>query len=313
MKKSGIHVVVGAGGVGSALANLLAEAGQEVFLVTRNGSDPHNPRITPLALDVKNVNELLNAIPNAEAIYNCVNPPYHKWAEEWPPIGKSFVDYAEKTGAVLVTCSNLYGYGPVKEPMTELTPLNAKGVKGRVRAEQWKEAKRMHDEGRIRATEVRGSDYMTSGMQSRLGDRVLPKILAGKSAQVLGEINQPHTWTSPVDVARLMQIVALDSRAWGKPWHVPSNSPKSQKEAATDLARLGGKTSVKISKVPNSLFWLLGLFNPDIRAAREVAYQMNRPYIMDDSAARRVFGMEPTAWEEVLKTMIAQTKTVNKV
>jgi hypothetical protein len=33
-----------------------------------------------------------------------------------------------------------------------------------------------------------------------------------------------------------MQIVATDSKAWGKAWHVPSNEAKSQKELVTELA-----------------------------------------------------------------------------
>ena len=105
-----------------------------------------------------------------------------------------------------------------------------------------------------------------------------------------------------------MQIVALDSRAWGKAWHVPSNAPKTQTEAALDLAKADGKSAAAISTVPAALLWTLGVFNPVMRELRETAYQMNRPYIMDDSAARNTFGMEPTPWNEILKTMVDETK-----
>ena len=302
------HVVVGAGVVGSALAKLLADDGQEVIVITRSGSGPTHKNIKRIAADVSDLSNLLQIAPSAAAIYNCVNPPYHLWATEWPPIAESFLGYAEKTGAVLVTCSNLYGYGPVDVPMTESLPLNAPGVKGKVRAQMWQEAKAFHDAGKIKATEVRGSDYVCAGEQSRVGSRVLPKILAGKPAQVLGDINQKHTWTYPLDVARLMQIVATDSKAWGKAWHVPSNEPKTQKELVTELAAAAGVNNPKLSSVPKVIWNLLGLFNPLLKALKETAYQFQRPYILDDSAARKTFGMQPTDWKQILKEVVTETK-----
>ena len=110
---SRIHLVVGAGVVGSALAQLLAEDGKEVVIVTRSGVGPIHKKIKRVASDVSDCEKLLEIAPGAVAIYNCANPPYHRWAQEWPPMASSFLTYAEKTGAVLVTCSNLYGYGQI--------------------------------------------------------------------------------------------------------------------------------------------------------------------------------------------------------
>ena len=303
------HVVVGAGVVGSALAKLLADDGQEVIVITRSGSGPTHKNIKRIAADVSDLSNLLQIAPSAVAIYNCANPPYHQWAKEWPPIAESFLGYAEKTGAVLVTCSNLYGYGPVDVPMTEDLPLSAQGVKGKVRAQMWLDAKALHDAGRIKATEVRGSDYVCAGEQSRVGSRVMPKILAGKAAQVLGDIDVKHTWTYPLDVARLMQIVASDSKAWGKAWHVPSNEPKTQQELVNELAAVAGIKNPKLSSVPNVMWNLLALFNPLMKALKETAYQMQRPYILDDSAARKTFGMKPTEWKQILNGVVADTRS----
>ena len=306
------HVVVGAGEVGSKLANLLANDGLDVIVVTRSGSGPSHKNIKRVAADVADLSRLLQIAPSAAAIYNCVNPPYHRWAQEWPPMAASFLGYAEKTGAVLVTCSNLYGYGPVDVPMTENLPLNAPGVNGKVRAQMWLDAKALHDAMRIKATEVRGSDYVCAGAQSRVGLRVLPKVLAGKPAQVLGDINQKHTWTYPLDVARLMQIVANDPKAWGKAWHVPSNLPKTQKELVSELAAAGGVESPNLSSVPNVMWNLLALFNPLMKALKETAYQMERPYIMDESAARETFGMQPTEWRKILNDVVAESRSGKK-
>jgi nucleoside-diphosphate-sugar epimerase len=303
-----LHLVVGAGAVGSALADLLAKDGKAVIVATRSGTGPKHANIKLVAADANDVSSLLKVAPNAVAIYNCVNPPYHQWAQLWPPLAASFISYAEKTGAVLVTCSNLYGYGPVDVPMTESLPLIAQGVKGKVRAQMWLEAKAMNDAGLIKATEVRGSDYVCAGDQSRVGSRVMPKILAGKPAQVLGDLNLKHTWTYPLDVARLMQIVALDSRAWGKAWHVPSNEPKTQTELVSELAATAGIKDPKLSSVPTGVWNLIALFNPLMRALKETAYQMQRPYILDDSATQKTFGMRATPWNQILNEVILETR-----
>ena len=299
------HLVVGAGAVGSALALQLVASGAEVTVVTRSGGGPSADGIRRVAADASSVEELLAALPTADAIHNCANPPYHRWPQQWPPMAAAFLGYAERTGAVLVTCSNLYGYGPVDGPLTDDLPLAAPGVKGRVRARMWQDAKAAHDAGRVRATEVRGSDYLCEGAQSRMGDRVMPRVLAGKAVQVVGRTDTAHTWTAPSDVARLMAVAAADPRAWGSAWHVMSNPARTQREVVDELADSAGVSRVKVSSVPAALLRGLGLFNPAIRELRETDYQFARPYLLDDSRTRSVLGLAPTPWATLLADQVA--------
>jgi len=299
------HLIIGAGEVGSALAIQLADLGEQVVVVTRSGKGPEHINIQKVAADASSLEELLSAAPEALAIYNCANPPhYDKWAIEWPPLANAFLAYAKKTGAVLVTCSNLYGYGPTTKTLTEDLPLNGTWVNSRVRAEMWMEAKKLHDEGAIRTVEVRGSDYLSPGIQSRFGDRVVPFLKAGKNVQLLGEIDHPHTWTSPADVATLMRTVASDKRAWGKAWHVPSNKPKTQRQVVMDIASELGVPNAKVVPIPKPIIWLLGKFNPTIKELNNGNYMFNAPFVMDDSASRKMFDLEPTPWATVIKNLV---------
>jgi nucleoside-diphosphate-sugar epimerase len=300
----GTHLVVGAGEVGSAVALLLADAGVDVVLASRSASGPVDPRIRRVSTDASDLDSLLAAAPQAVVIYNCVNPQYHRWATDWPPMAQAFLAYAERTGAVLATISNLYGYGPVDVPMTEDLPLAATGTKAQIRAQMWRDAKAAHDAGRIRATEVRGSDYLCPGPQSMLGDRVMPRILAGKGVQLVGDVDQPHTWTAPVDMARTLITAAADERGWGRVWHAPSNAPRTQREVVQDLAAAAGVPSVSVSSVPTPLLRMLGLFQPAIRELKETDYQRERPYLLDDTAARQAFDLAPTPWDELLQGMV---------
>ena len=302
----GTHLVIGAGAVGTEVARRLAVSGHEVVVVTRGGSGPTLAGIRNVAADASSVDALLAAAPRADALYNCVNPEYHRWAQDWPPLASAFLSYAERTGAVLATCSNLYGYGPVDGPITESLPLAAVGTKGKVRAAMWRDAQALHDAGRIRATEVRGSDYIWPGDQSLVGSaRVVPRILAGKSVSLIGSVDAEHSWTYPVDVARLLIEVAANERAWGRAWHVPTNPARTQRQVIDDLADAAGVAHVRVSQLSPFITGLLGLFNPAIRELKETAYQRDRAFVMDDSAARTTFGIEPTPWSEILKVVIA--------
>ena len=120
-----LHVIVGAGPVGTATARLLAERGEVVRVVTRRGTGPEHAAIERIAADATDAARLGALAAGAVALYNCANPLYHRWLTDWPPLASALLAGAERSGAVLATVSNLYGYGPVDAPITPATPLAA--------------------------------------------------------------------------------------------------------------------------------------------------------------------------------------------
>ncbi len=88
--------------VGSALARPIARRGEKVRVVTRSGSGRVDGT-ERVAADAADAEPLAAAAAGADAIYNCVNPPYHRWAQDWPPIAAALLAAAEATGAVLAT------------------------------------------------------------------------------------------------------------------------------------------------------------------------------------------------------------------
>ncbi|ROR42243.1 NAD-dependent epimerase/dehydratase family protein [Kitasatospora cineracea] len=299
------HLIVGAGPVGSAAARLLADRGEEVVVVTRTGAAAGPlDGVRRLHLDAADTAALTAAAEGAAALYNCANPPYHRWAEVWPPLAASLLTAAERTGAVLATVSNLYGYGAVDGPMSPDSPLRPVSVKGGVRAAMWREALAAHRDGRVRATEVRGSDYLGPGVTAALDGRAFGRALAGRTVQVLGDPDAPHSWTSPADAARLLVTVAAEERAWGRAWHVPSNPPRSQRQVVADLCAAAGRPAPKVTAIPGPVLALLGLVNPTVRAVRETAYQFERPFVIDDTATREAFGLEPRPWERIVAGLL---------
>ncbi|MFG1655124.1 NAD-dependent epimerase/dehydratase family protein [Micromonospora chersina] len=299
-----LHVIVGAGPVGTATARLLAERGERVRVVTRRGTGPAHPAIERIAADAADAERLTALTEGATALYNCANPAYHRWPLDWPPLAAALLTAAERTGAVLATVGNLYGYGPVDAPMTEATPLAATGTKGRVRNRMWADALAAHQAGRARITEVRGSDYVGAEGTS-LAMMVLPRVLAGQRVFLPVDWDAPHTWTYIPDVARTLVAAATDERAWGRAWHVPSAPAVSMRDLAGRAAALVGAPAPRLVRMPYPVLWVAGLANPFARELRETAYQVDRPYLLDSTAATATLGVEATPLDRVVKETVA--------
>ncbi len=300
-----MHVIVGAGPVGTATAHLLAERGDRVRVVTRRGTGPEHPAVERIAADAADAARLTELTEGAVALYNCANPAYHRWPVDWPPLAAALLTAAERTGAVLATVGNLYGYGPVDAPMTEDTPPGATGAKGRVRNRMWSDALAEHRAGRARITEVRGSDYLGVGGTS-LAMMVLPRVLAGRRVFLPVDWDAPHTWTYIPDVARTLVAAATDERALGRAWHVPSAPAVPMRDLAVRAAALVGAPAPKLTRMPYPVLWLGGLADPMARELRETAYQFDRPFVMDSTAATATLGIEATPLDRAIKETVAE-------
>lgn len=305
-----LHVVVGAGPVGRAAALQLAAEGHEVLLVSRSGAGPELPGVRREAADAADADRLVELAAGAVALYNCVNPPsYTVWPRFWPPVAAAFLAAAERTGATLVIASCLYGYGPVDEPMVEGMPDAATTKKARIRALMWADALAAHEAGRIAAVEVRGSDYMGPWVAPANGHiaRVTAAALAGRTVRVLGRPDRPHSFTDVRDMGRALAAVAQAPRAWGRVWHAPTNSPRTQAEAIADVCRAAGREPVTVKGFPRWVLGLGGAVVPALRELRETEYQFTRPYVLDSGAITRELGLEPTPWAEICRATATGT------
>ena len=301
-----LHVVLGKGPVGSTLTDRLVDAGHDVRVVSRSGGTSSD-RVEHVALDASDAAALTAAARGADVLYNCANPPYDRWAEQWPPVADALLTAAEATGAVLVVMGNLYVYGPVDGPMTEDLPLAAPGTKGRVRVAMWERALERHRAGALRATEARASDFVGPRVVATgyLGERAVPRLLAGKAVQHIASPDQPHSWTSVEDVARTLEVLGTDERAWGRAWHVPTAPPVTYREAVHGLCRAAGVAPVRVTQLPHLALRAAGLLSPVLRELEETRYQFTRPYVLDSSAASATFGLQATPLEQTFADTVA--------
>jgi len=75
MSKMSLHLIVGAGPVGSTVATLLAERGERVRVVTRRGGGPQHPAIERISADATDADRLATLATGAAALHNCATRP----------------------------------------------------------------------------------------------------------------------------------------------------------------------------------------------------------------------------------------------
>jgi nucleoside-diphosphate-sugar epimerase len=296
-----LHVIVGKGPVGMTTAEELVARGHQVRVLSRSGGRS-TATVEHRQVDAGDPEALSSAARGAEALYNAVNPAYHRWATDWPPVAAALLTAAERTGAVLVTMSNLYGYGRPSGPMTPETPLAATDTKGRVRARMWAEALAAHQAGRARVTEARAADFVgpqVPASHSHLG-RQLASLRRGRRAWVIGDPDAPRSWAYMPDVAATLATLGTDERALGRAWHVPSNPPRSQRQALGDLAVALGVPPVPVSGVPWSLLRAIGLVVPMMREVVGVRHQFDQEFVVDATATTATLGLTATPWDDVV-------------
>lgn len=301
-----LQVVIGYGPAGAATAALLAERGERVRVIGRSPRE-NEPGLEHVALDAADQAALTEATRGAAAIYSCASPPYHRWATDWPPLQDSICAAAEANGALLVSLGNLYGYGPVDGPLTENLPLAATGTKGRIRAMLSEQLHALHDEGRIRAVEVRASDFFGPGVTDggHLAARVVPNVLRGRKVQVFGDPDAPHSWTYISDVARTLVAAAREEKAWGETWHVPTGPPRSARVMVALLCEAAGVPPVPVQRLSPMLLRAGALVSPMVRELQEVRYQFERPYVLDSRAAQELFALRPTPEKDQFASTVA--------
>jgi nucleoside-diphosphate-sugar epimerase len=310
MGEDRLHVVFGTGQVGNTLAAHLAGLGIAVRAVSR-----HRPAalagVDWRAADAADPEAAADAAKGAAVIYQCLNAPYNQWPERFPPLQRGVLAAAERTGALLVSLENLYGYGPAGgKPMTEDLPLAATGVKGRARAAMTAELLAAADAGRVRIAIGRASDFFGPGVTegSVLGERVFGNALAGRRADFIGNPGLPHTYSYVPDIAAGLATLGTDARAVGQVWHLPG-PPTGTTRALLDLVAVQVGHPVGVRSVPKLAVRALGLINPMMRGLAETSYQFDEPFVLDTSRYESVFGTAGTPLAFAVAATVAWYRT----
>jgi nucleoside-diphosphate-sugar epimerase len=297
-----LHVVFGTGPVGMAVMDALMQRGKRVRMVNRSGRARVPDGVEVLGGDATDETFAREASEGASVVYFALNPPYDKWPELFPPLQAGVLEGAAAAGAKLVAMENLYMYGPTDgRQLTEDLPLAPNTRKGSVRARMSEELMEAHRSGKVRVAIGRASDYFGPRvLSSAAGEQVFGRAVRGKSAQLAGDPDQPHTYSYVPDIGKGLAILGEREEALGQAWHLPSPETLTTRQFVEMIFQEVGKPA-RVQAAPKILLRAIGLFNSGIRETIEMLYEFEEPFVVDDSKFEREFGEQATPLREAIQ------------
>lgn len=238
----------------------------------------------------------------ASVLYQTLNPPYHRWTAEFPALQAAVLQAAEATGARLVSMENACLYGrPAGRPLVETRAEDAHTTKGQLRGKMARDLLAVHKAGRVQVTIGRAADYFgpRGGAQSNLGDRVFPAALANRTATVLGDPDQPHTYTYIPDIGEGLAVLGGHPEAPGQVWHLPNDpDTRTTRQLVDIIYRAAGRSRTKVRSVPGLVLRAIGMTNPTVRELLEMRYQYEEPFVVDSNKMASRLGVQATPVDE---------------
>lgn len=292
---TGHVLILGAqGGVGQAVAEAFHHAGWTVSGLVRKGKAAGLPAwMRPVEADLYDAPAVADAVGlPVDVVFDGLNVPYPVWTEQAMPLFKAALAVAERLGALHLFPGNVYNFGSVMPAVLtpDLVPV-ANTVKGRIRVDveaMFADAARSR---RVRTVILRAGDFFgpTSGGKSWLTAFIATNARKG-SFRAPGPTNVMHAWAYLPDLARAFVRLAevRDRLGSFEVFHFEGHTA-SIRDMADAAERIYGRR-MSILRVPGFVFDLIGLFDPMIRASRELAYLWKVPHRLADRRLETITG-----------------------
>ncbi|MEV4514270.1 NAD-dependent epimerase/dehydratase family protein [Dactylosporangium sp. NPDC049525] len=307
------HVIFGTGAIGLATLDALRRRGETARLINRSGAAPVPDDVEVIGGDASDPQFTTAVTRGANIVYQTLNPPYTRWLEEFPALQAGVLAAAEANGARMVSMENVYMYGrPAGQPLTETRAYAAHTRKGQLRARMARDLLAAHESGRVEVAIGRASDYFgpRGGAQSNLGDRLFPAAVAGSAATVLGNPDQPHSYTYIPDIGEGLAVLGEHPDAVGQVWHLPNDPDTRTTRQLVDIAyRQAGRPRTRLRQMRPALVRLAALTNRTLRELLEMQYQFDEPFIVDSSKIAAKLGVHATPVEQALADTLATYRT----
>ena len=305
MTQNELHVIFGTGPLGKWTARELLKQGKPVRLINRSGKVDNLPAGAEIvagdAYDVAKNKELTRG---AAVVYQCAQPAYYEWAEKFLRFQSAILDAAAANGAKFIVADNLYMYGDTRgQPIREEMPYQRHTQKGTARADMADAVMEAHRSGKVRAAIARASNFF--GPEDRtVTDLAIRPAVQGKTINLLGKMDQPHSFSYAPDFGKLLATLGTREDALGQVWFTPSPAAVTQAEFVSLLeSELGHK--VKFLAAGTNMMRFLGMFNPMMRETVEMMYEWTQPFVIDTRKAEQAFGWSGTPLKQSIRETVA--------
>jgi nucleoside-diphosphate-sugar epimerase len=123
---------------------------------------------------------------------------------------------------------------------------------------------------------------------------------------VLGDPDQPHTYTYLPDIGEGLAVLGEHPDAPGQVWHLPNDPDTRTTRRLVDIVyRHAGHPRAGLRAVPVPVLRVLGLVNPTVRELIEMQYQFAEPFVVDSRRITDKLGVRATPAPEALAATLA--------
>lgn len=305
-----IHVIFGAGQVGSLLAKALLRRGLRVRLVRRSKQQSDHPLLEVCSADAYDPAQAKAAAAGATVVYQCTNAPYHEWPTLLAKLVINIADAAQAAGARLVVLDNLYMLGALPPgPFGEDQPEQPCSKKGLIRKQISDELRARQRRGELAVVFGRASDFWGPGVDqgAMQHPRLLDQLARGATVELMADPDQLHSYAYAPDVAEGLAILGTRAQADGRIWHLPMLPARTSRAHLQALADALGHP-LKLRVLPRWVLSMAGWFSPMMAELGEMMYQFDAPMVVDSSRFCSEFGVQATAFEEQVRQTAAWIK-----
>ena len=288
-----MQTILGANGqIGEELAReLKSNYTSDIRIVSRKPQKV-NDTDQVFAADLSNKENAIAAVRGSEIAYFTLGLPMNSemWEKQFPLILRNVIAACKIHGTKLVFFDNTYMYPQDDRILTENTPFEPVGRKGKVRQEMADMVLAEMQRGTLEAVICRAPEFYGSGKtQSITNTLIFDAIEKGKKLKVplCADKKRSLIWTP--DASKATALIGNTPDAFNQTWHLPVDaSHLTYREFITLASEIYGR-KLKYRVIPKFVFKIGARFEEKLKELQELLPRYAHDTIFDDTKFRTRF------------------------
>ncbi|OJV52471.1 MAG: NAD-dependent dehydratase [Bacteroidetes bacterium 43-16] len=288
-----MQTILGANGqIGEELARELKKNfTSDIRIVSRNAKKVNDTDMV-FSADLSVKEQAIEAVKGSEIAYFTLGLPISSdlWEQQFPLILSHVIDACKINGVKLVFFDNTYMYPQDDRILTEQTPFEPFGRKGKVRKAMTEMVLKEMQTGELEAVICRAPEFYGPGKtQSITNTLIFENIKAGKKLKLPLSNTKKRSLIWTPDASRATALIGNTPDAFGQTWHLPVDESHPTYKEFIALASVIYGRELRYSVMPKFLFKIGSLFNRRVKELLELLPRYEHDNVFDDTKFRKRF------------------------
>lgn len=288
-----MQTILGASGqIGEELARELKRNFTSDIRIVSRKAQKVNETDTVFSADLSIKEKAVEAVKGSEIAYFTLGLPIRSdvWEKQFPRIIRNVIDACKINGTRLVFFDNTYMYPQDDQILTEDTPFNPVGRKGRVREAMAEMILEEMHSGELEAVICRAPEFYGPGKtQSITNTLIFDNIKKGKKLKIPLSTGKKRSLIWTPDASRATALIGNTPAAFGKTWHLPVDESHLTYKEFIVLASEVYEEKLKYAVIPKFVFKVGAIFNDKLKELQELLPRYEHDNVFDDTKFRKYF------------------------